>query len=195
MERKPKILIDVDDVIVDGVFLDALNKFKKTNYTQDQFKTYFIEEEVLEKSEIDNFHNFLLSYDYYKDCNLVDGVSDVLPTINKYMDVYFCSSCIVKGMESKSGIFFERKYNFLLRSFPYIDPNKYIFTTSKNNFSGIDFQIDDLISNLQGNVNNKKILFTRHHNKEINDISLKDMNIVRANTWYEILSILLFYQD
>lgn len=192
--NKSKILIDVDDVIVDGAFLDAINKFKGTNYIEEEFTSYFFDEEVFTKEEMPKYHEFLLSYDIYENCKLMKGVEDVMPILNRCMDVYFCSSCIVKGLEEYSGIFFKRKYDFLVKAFPYIDPHKYIFTTSKNNFDGIDFQIDDLLSNLQGEVKNKKFLFTRHHNNDISSEVLKKNNTIRVNNWYEILYE-IYYHD
>lgn len=192
--KKSKILIDVDDVIVDGAFLDAINKFKGTNYTEDEFTTYFFDEEVFNNDELKEYRKFLVSYDLYENCRLMQGVKEIMPILNRCMDVYLCSSCIVKGLEEKSGIFFKRKYDFLYRAFPYIDPHKYIFTTSKNNFKGVDFQVDDLLSNLQGEVTNRKILFTRHHNKDIPFEELRKKRITRVNDWYELLYH-IYYRD
>lgn len=137
--NKSKILIDVDDVIVDGAFLDAINKFKGTNFKEEEFTRYFFEEEVFTKEEMHKYNEFLLSYDIYENCTLMKDVEEVIPILNRCMYVYFCSSCIVKGLEEYSGIFFKRKCDFLVKAFPYIDPNKYIFTTSKNNLDGIEF--------------------------------------------------------
>ena len=39
-----KLIIDVDDVICEGSYLSLLNKFLKTNYTYDDFKSYYLQD-------------------------------------------------------------------------------------------------------------------------------------------------------
>ena len=77
---------------------------------------------------------------------------------------------------------------------PFINPRKYIFTSSKSLIKA-DIQIDDLASNMNSDVETK-VLFPSYHNKNVSDEELKKMGIVRAGTdwrkgWEEVLKILL----
>lgn len=185
--KNESILIDVDDVIVQNAFIDAINVFKGTNHKEEDFTTYFIDDIVFSDNEKKQFREFLLTYNIYENCKLIVGVEEVLPCLCNILDVYICSSCIVKGLEKYSGIFFKRKFDFLLEKFPYIDPDKIIFTSSKNNFRGFDYQIDDRVENLKGDIR-CKMLFSSYHNRDIDYGVLKKMEILRVNSWSEILN-------
>ena len=188
--KKQKILIDVDDVIVDNAFLDAINKFKGTKYKDNDFEDYYIDDIVMNKYDKDNFRKYILENNIYEKCRLVEGAKEGLNLLKDSMDIYICSACVVRGIEKYSGIFFARKYDFLIKNFPYLDPNKIIFTGSKNNFVGFDYQIDDRVQNLEGNIPHK-LLFTRHHNKNIDKDILREKGITRVENWNEILDYIM----
>ena len=130
-----------------------------------------------------------------KDKNLYDNAKvfpnavGVLKKLNEVYDVYICSSCVWRGMERDSGIFFKQKFDFLVKHFPFLDPNKFIFSSSKNILYA-DIQIDDRAENLLGKVKTK-IMFTAFHNRKIEDKDLKKLKIIRANNWKEIGEMLL----
>ena len=71
---------------------------------------------------------------------------------------------------------------------PFIEPEKYVFTTNKN-LMNFDIKIDDRIDNLDGA--DIKLLFNAWHNKDISNRELKKQNIIRVNSWYDIENILL----
>ena len=75
-----------------------------------------------------------------------------------------------------------------MREFDFLDPEKVIFTNSKNIFKA-DVQIDDRLPNLKGDVK-LKLLFNAYHNKNISDEELKENNVIRVKNWKEIEEIL-----
>ena len=114
---------------------------------------------------------------------------EVLEKLNKTYDIYICSACVMFCMIEQSGKFFMDKYDWLIKTFPFLDQNKIILTNSKNIFKA-DIQIDDRLSNLEGEIK-QKLLFTSYHNKNISDKELNDLNITRVNSWKDIEKILL----
>lgn len=188
--NKKKMLIDVDDVIVDNAFLEAINKFKGTNYKDSDFEEYFIDDVVMNDADKANFRKYMLENNIYKNCRLVEGAKETLDLLKDFMDIYICSACVVRGLEKYSGIFFARKYDFLLGEFPYLDPNKIIFTGNKNYFTGFDYQVDDRMQNLEGDIPHK-LLFTRHHNKNIEKSLLTKKGITRVDNWSDILEYIM----
>ena len=71
---------------------------------------------------------------------------------------------------------------------PFIKPEKYIFTTNKN-IMNFDIRIDDKINNLDDS--DTKLLFSAWHNRDIKKEELKERNVVRVDSWYDIEKILL----
>ena len=168
---KKKVLLDIDEVVVFSGFLNALNKFLGTNYQIDDFSTYYLEEEVL-------------------------GAIDSLARLSEYYDFYVCSSCVNPVDIANSGRIFKDKYELLIRHIPFLDPRKFIFTSTKNMFKA-DIQIDDRVQNMDPEIPTK-ILFPSYHNRDITDEELKEKGIDRAGyewrTGWEELERMLMAQ-
>ena len=86
------------------------------------------------------------------------------------------------------------KYDFLIKTLPFLKPENFIFTNTKNIIKA-DIQIDDRVSNLVNDIP-IKILFPSYHNKEIADEYLSSKNIIRAGKdwrtgWQNVLDILI----
>lgn len=189
MERK-KLLIDVDEVICNSGFLPLVNEFKNTNYKIDDFTDYYLDDYVLSsEKEKQEFYKYYLEKNSYDYATLLPDTYEVLEKLNKTYDIYICSACVMFCMIEQSGKFFMDKYDWLIKTFPFLDQNKIILTNSKNIFKA-DIQIDDRLSNLEGEIK-QKLLFTSYHNKNISDKELNDLNITRVNSWKDIEKILL----
>lgn len=191
---RKKILIDVDEVICNPGFLYLINKFLGTSYEQDYFKEYFMDSIIGDEERQQEFYKFYLNYNSYDYAEIFPGAYDTLKDLNEVYDVYLCSACVNPFLIQNSGRFFMDKYNFLIKNFPFLDPNKFIFTNTKNMIEA-DIQIDDRLNNLQGGVETK-LLFTSYHNKEITEDDLKRNNVIRVGTtttngWSDIRKILL----
>lgn len=191
---KKRLLLDVDEVICFTGFLPLINEFMNTNYVIDDFKDYFIDEIAIPKDRFEEFNNFINKRNLYENAYVLPHAIETIKILNEVYDIYICSSCINPFDIKGSGKLFLNKYNFLLKNLPFIKPEKYIFTSVKNLFIA-DIQIDDRLSNLDGNIETK-ILFSSYHNKEITDNELKNKGIIRAgydwkDGWREVGNILL----
>ena len=191
---KKKILLDIDEVVVFSGFLQVLNKFLGTNYEIDQFTQYYLEEEVLPPDLIPEFHEFLSQQNLYENPEFLPGALEALERLSQYFDIYVCSSCINPLNINKSGRIFNDKFNLLRQYLPFLDPAKYVFTSTKNIFKA-DIQIDDRMQNLDPEIPTK-ILFPAYHNKDISDETLKEKGITRAGYewrlgWEELEKMLM----
>lgn len=192
--KKKTILLDVDEVVCFSGFLQVLNKFLNANYHIDQFTTYYLEEEVLNEEQKPQFMEFLSTQNLYEVPDFLPGAIETLERLSKHFDIYVCSSCVNPEDLNSSGKIFKDKYNFLIEYLPFLDPRKYIFTSTKNIFKA-DIQIDDRIQNLESDIETK-ILFPSYHNRDITDEELKEKGIIRAgtewrNAWEETEKILM----
>ena len=191
---KKKILLDIDEVVCFSGFLQVLNKFLNANYHIDQFTTYYLEEEVLSEEERPAFYDFLNKENLYENPDFLPEAIETLERLNEHFDIYVCSSCVNPEDLENSGRIFQDKYNFLRKYLPFLNPKKYIFTSTKNIFKA-DIQIDDRIQNLDSDIETK-ILFPSYHNRDITDEELKEKGIIRAgtewrNAWEETEKILM----
>ena len=189
-----KILLDIDEVVCFSGFLTVLNKYLKADYQIDQFTTYYLEEEVLAEDEREAFYDFLNKQNLYEEPDFLPGAIETLERLNEHFDIYVCSSCVNPEDLENSGRIFQDKYNFLRKYLPFLNPKKYIFTSTKNMFKA-DIQIDDRIQNLDSDIETK-ILFPSYHNHDITDEELKEKGILRAgtewrNAWQETEKILM----
>jgi len=192
---KKRILLDVDEVICFSGFLEVSNEFMGTDFDIDYFTDYYIDEVLVPKERFDEFNRFLLGKNLYENAKLLPNGVRVIEKLNKYYDIYPCTSCINPFDLNGSGKLFKDKYDFLLKTIPFIRPQNFIFTDTKNLFKA-DIQIDDRIQKLESSDVKIKILFPSYHNKSISDEELKEKNIIRAGYdwregWNNIEKILL----
>lgn len=193
MEKK-NILLDVDDVICFAGFLDYANEFMDTNYEIDDIKTYFIDDTIIPQNKIKEYNKFLNSKNIYENAHILPNAIESIKKLNEYYNIIICSACINPYDVENSGKYFKDKYDFLIKTLPFLKPENFIFTNTKNIIKA-DIQIDDRVSNLVNDIP-IKILFPSYHNKEIADEYLSSKNIIRAGKdwrtgWQNVLNILI----
>ena len=190
MNKKMKtLLIDVDECISRSTFLDEVNAFLKTDYKMDDFTEYYIDDVLGSDENKAIFYETIKNKDMYAGSFVFEGAKEVLEKLNEKYDVYICSACVMFSMVKESGIYFKHKYDFLIKNFPFLNPNKFIFTSAKNIFKA-DIQIDDKLDNMKGDVETK-IMFSAYHNKNVSDEELKQNGAVRVSCWKDVEKILL----
>lgn len=194
MTDKKVLLLDVDEVIVFSGFLEAVNEFMNTSYEIDDFTNYYIDEVVIPKEKMPEFNNFLRNRNMYEKPSLLPNAVEVIKKLNEKYDIYLLSSCVNFLDIEGSGRCFSDKYDFLVKTLPFINPGHIILTSAKHLFKA-DVQIDDRVNNLEYDIP-LKILFPSYHNKDVTDEELKEKNIIRIGTnwrtaWLDIEKFLL----
>lgn len=191
---KKTIILDVDEVICFGGFLNAVNDFLGTNYVIDDFTDYYIDEACIPKDRMDEFNKFIQGRDMYKNALMLPNAIETIKDLNEKYDIFILSSCVNPFDIEGSGRLFQDKYNFLRSILPFLNPKNIILTSAKHMFKA-DIQIDDLITNFSDDVG-MKILFPSYHNKDVTDEDLKKFGAIRAGVdwrdgWNNIRDILL----
>ena len=193
MEKK-NVLLDVDDVICFAGFLDYANEFMNTNYEIDDIKTYYIDDTIIPQNKIKEYNKFLNSKNIYENAHILPNAIESIKKLSEYYNIIICSACINPYDVENSGKYFKDKYDFLIKTLPFLKPENFIFTNTKNIIKA-DIQIDDRVSNLVNDIP-IKILFPSYHNKEVADEYLASKNIIRAGKdwrtgWQNVLDILI----
>lgn len=182
---KKKLMVDMDDVICQGGFLYLINKFLGTNYTYDDFKSFYMQDVVPSKDE---FFKWFLTQNVYEHCSLLPGCYEVLEELNERYDLYICTSYIFPEVESQSGFILNQKFEYLRKNLPFISPYRYIFASDKQ-LLDMDIKLDDRVDNLKGA--DTKLLFSAYHNLDYSEEKLQSMGIERMNSWIDIRDRLL----
>ena len=182
---KKRIMVDMDDVITTGGFLHLINEYLKTNYTEDDFESFYMQDIVPNKDE---FFKWFKTHNMYDYCSLTPNVYEVLEKLSKNYEIFIVTSYIIRDIIKDTAFLLPQKYEFLINTFPFINPNNIIFLGNKSVLN-CDIKIDDRIDNLDGA--KTKILFTAWHNKNISKDELNSKSIKRANNWKEIENIFL----
>lgn len=183
-----KILVDMDDVICLHGFMGIVNEFLKTEYTEDDAKSYYIND-LVPKEKMNDWIDFFKKKNVYDYMELNQDVQEVLKKINDKYELYILTAYIFRDDPSISGMQLKNKFDYLQKNLPFINPERYIFLSDKSLINA-DIRIDDSIKNLEGPAK-MKLLFTAYHNKNINEEELNNKNIKRVNNWKEIEQILL----
>lgn len=191
---KKTIILDVDEVICFGGFLNAVNDFLGTNYVIDDFTDYYIDEACIPKDRMAEFNKFIQGRDMYKNALMLPNAIETIKDLNEKYEIFILSSCVNPFDVEGSGRLFQDKYNFLRSILPFLNPKNIILTSAKHMFKA-DIQIDDLITNFSDDVG-MKILFPSYHNKDVNDEDLEKCGAIRAGVdwrdgWNNIRDILL----
>lgn len=184
-----KIMIDLDDTICTGGYLEVLNEYLGTNYTYDDLEDYYVEsilkEDKLEEY-LDHFYKYINVYDYV---TIIPHAIEVIEKLTKKYDVYICSAYVDMRRPVESGRMATLKHQWISKNLPFIHPRKIILTGSKNLIE-CDIKIDDKFSNLKG-YGETKLLLDTYHNQKYTEADLKERNVRRVKDWLEIEQLLL----
>jgi len=84
---KKILVIDIDDVLVDSYMFIMLNKFLGTNYKEEDFSNYYLEDAIKDPKKLDEYYKFIFTQDMYKDIPVKAGVQEVLPKLNEKYEI------------------------------------------------------------------------------------------------------------
>lgn len=179
------LLVDMDDVITVDGFLNILNKYMGTDYTYDDFNTFYMQDIVPDKG---SFFKWFINENLYDYCRLNDNCYEVLEELNERYKLFIATSYIFREIPRESGYILGQKFDYLKDKLPFIKPEQYIFISDKSVLKAYA-RVDDRVSNLtDGRI---KILFSAYHNLGISDEELQEKGIERANDWCEVKRKLL----
>lgn len=189
MGRK-SIMIDMDEVIVVGIFSEFLTEFlgevdfEKLNGQNRQDLIRGKEEEFKKIYKYKNLYKNDRE-DYIEP--LPDCVN-VVKELNEKYDVYIVTAYVWKENVIDAATNLKNKFEYLHYWFPFIDTNNFIFMSNKTKIK-YDIGIDDRTSNLENC--NKKLLFTEFRNKKLTDEELESRKIIQVNNWLDVKRELL----
>lgn len=186
---KRTIMIDLDDTIVEGGYLQVLNKYLGTNYTYNDVEDYFVESLLPEDKLQDYLNYFYENENVYNYTIIKKNAVEVIRKLSEKYEIIICSAYLDKRMPEKSVVITNNKHMYLIKTFPFLDPKNFIFTSRKD-LVDCDIKIDDKVSNLKGH-GKLKLLMDGYHNQKFTDKELKRKNIRRVYSWDEIAEILL----
>ena len=179
------LLIDMDDVITTHGLLNLINEYMGTNYTYNDFKSFYMQDSIPNKEE---FFKWFISQNMYENCNMSECCYETLEELNKFYKLFIATSYLFPEIARECGYILNQKFEYLNKNLPFIKPEQYIFISDKSILKAYA-RVDDRVDNLEGS--EKKILFSAYHNLDISDEKLKEKGIERANNWVEVKEKLL----
>lgn len=183
-------MIDLDETIVSGGYLESLNDYLGTDYKPEDIKEYYISN-ILPPEENDKYLDyFYKNVNVYEKAHVIPNALEVIEEMSKVYDLYICTAFFDKRKPNECIIMSRYKYQWILQNMPYISPRKILLTSAKELIM-CDVKIDDKVSNLKRGYGKIKLLLTTNHNKHYTKEELASYGIVRVNNWLEIRSILL----
>ena len=181
------LMIDLDDTLVFGGYLDLVNEYLNTNYKLEDTNEYRFEK-LLPDGITKDYLDFFSERDVYAHTKIFVNAKEVLEQLSKVYDICICSAYVFPEDTERSYIQLANKYKYLVKEFSFLNPHNFIFTSRKD-LVNCDIKIDDRIDNLKGDC--IKLLYTARHNKDIDDLELEKLGIKRVNNWDEIRNCLL----
>ena len=181
------IMIDLDDTLVSGGYLDIINEYLKEKHNENDVTEYRFET-LLPNGITEDYVNFYYEKDVYSYTKIFDSAKDVVKKLSEKYDVCICSAYVFPEGIEKSYIHLANKYKYLIKEFPFLKPDNFIFTSRKD-LVKCDIKIDDRIDNLKGDC--EKLLYTARHNIHVTQEELEKLEIKRVNNWEEIEKYLL----
>lgn len=184
-----KLMIDLDETICQGGYLEAVNDYLKTDYQYTDIPHYYVED-VMDDEEKEKFLDyFYQNVNIYENAKIMPKALEVIEELSNYYEIYIVTAFVDKRRVKESSIMAKYKYEWIIQNMPYIDPKKIILTGSKNIIM-CDVKIDDKVANLKG-YGETKLLIDQLHNQKYTFEELEKEGIRRVYDWEQIRSILI----
>lgn len=184
-----RIMIDLDETICTGGYLEAVNRYLHTNYKENEIEHYYVED-VMNPEEKERFLDyFYKNVNIYKEAKIIPDSLRVIEKLSHYYDIYITTAFVDKRRVVESSIMAQYKYQWIVENMPYIDPKKVVLTGSKD-IVMCEIKIDDKVANLKG-YGEMKLLLDQPHNQKFSFEELEVLGIRRVHDWLQIETILL----
>ena len=184
-----KIMIDLDETICEGGYLEAVNEYLHTDYQYTDIPHYYVED-VMDEEEKEAFLDYFYQHvNIYKNVKVLPKALEVIEKLAAKYDIYIVTAFVDRRRVKESSIMAKYKYEWIIENMPYINPKHIVLTGSKD-ISMCDIKIDDKVANLKG-YGETKLLLNHKHNENFSHEELEKNNIRRVYDWEQIGSILL----
>lgn len=181
MQKRDKMMIDVDDVVTYSRFFDLICEFLNKEIDIETVNMYYLQNLLGDKK--DAFWYWVQDINFYKGVPLIEGVYETLDKYKNDIDFYFSSAFVWDGIVDVSGKCLRDKYEYLKENLPMIPTDRYIFINHKDLLT-FDVRLDDRMSNLtQGDL---LMLYSAWHNRSIDKQELENKGIIRVENWQEV---------
>ncbi|RRB07920.1 5'(3')-deoxyribonucleotidase [Larkinella rosea] len=174
---KPRIAIDMDDVLADtvGKFIDIYRR----DFDTEALPTVFREKsfhELLEKDVYKKLADYVHEPSFFTDIAVMPGAQEVTRELSEKYDLFVTSA----AMEFRNSL--SEKYDWLDEHFPHIHWKNRVFCGDKSIIRA-DVMIDDMPYNLVS-FQGKGLLFDAPHNRE-------NSLFQRVHSWEDVAKALL----
>lgn len=174
---KPRIAIDMDDVLADtvGKFIDIYRR----DFDTEALPTVFREKsfhELLEKDVYKKLADYVHEPGFFTDIAVMPGAQEVTRELSEKYDLFVTSA----AMEFRNSL--SEKYDWLDEHFPHIHWKNRVFCGDKSIIRA-DVMIDDMPYNLVS-FQGKGLLFDAPHNRE-------NSLFQRVHSWEDVAKVLL----
>lgn len=187
MEKKT-MMVDMDDVITSGRFIDYVNEYYGYEVDTSKIDTYYFQDALFGDKKAD-FFEFLKEKNLYLDAELFPDCYDVLKDLNDRYQILVCTDYIWNEMISSAGINLKNKYDYLYERLDFLNPRDFVFTANKSVIN-TDIKLDDKPVNLKGA--STKLLFSAWHNKKMTKEELDKEKIIRVDNWKDVHKVLTY---
>ena len=185
-----KIMIDLDETIVSGGYLEFLNEYLGTNYKPEEIQEYYVSN-ILSPEENEKYlTHFYKNVNVYVKAHIIPNALEVIKELNEHYEIYICTAFFDKRKPEECIVMANHKYDWICKNLPYINPRHIILTSAKELLM-CEVKIDDKVSNLKRGYGKIKLLLTTNHNKNYTKEELASYGIKRVDNWLEIRDILL----
>lgn len=174
---KVRVGIDMDGCIADlhSVWVERYNQLYNDNLKVEDITEWNWHH--LTKPECqEKVYKILDDPDLFANLPVIEGSQEVLYKYASKFDIYIVTA-------TRNPLNIPAKHYWLLKNFPFLDEEKFVFTRDKSAFLG-DYLIDDKPKNLEGFFGTG-ILFDAPHNK-------KEKRFPRVYNWKEVERIFEF---
>lgn len=184
-----KLMIDLDETICYGGYLEAVNKYLKTNYCETDIEHYFVED-IMNEEQKQKFLNYFYKHiNIYEQVKIIPKAIEVIKELSSIYEIYIATAFVDERRIKESSVMAKYKYEWIIENLPFIDPKKIILTGSKDIIM-CDIKIDDKVDNLKG-YGTIKLLLNQSHNERFSYEELTSNKIRRVYDWDQIRSILI----
>ncbi len=183
-----KILIDMDDTLLEDCYIEVVNHYLKTHYTYKDCDGYWVDNLVPQEQLKEYLQYFYNQIDIYTFGHVKENAIEVIRNLSKQYEIFICSAYIdSRDLENCSKILLY-KHKWLTKNLPFVNPENFIFTNRKD-LIPVDVIIDDKLKNLASG--KTKLLMNAYHNQNISEQELASQKIIRVHNWKEIEHLLL----